>query len=428
MPKRRDYERDPLSLDYYNIKTEELDDWQREVFEHAGNIAIRAGRQVGKSFSMAKKVAQFAIKNIKVNILVSASSERQALYLYEKIKFELRTIEKDVFNGTPTMRLMKLKNGSEIYCLPTGKTGDLIRGLTLDVWVPDEAAYIPPQVYTAVTPMLWVSMKKRGFGWIWALSTPCGKQGKFYEMFEDERFKTWHVKSTECERIPEDELKRWKREFTKVEYAQEVLGEFIDEVSRLFPEELLKKCFKQEISFRATQRVLGVDVARYGGDQNAFVTGGFAGKKVYARSEGTTERVGINDTFRKIVNLEIRNRYSKIIIDDAGVGGGLTDFLIEKYRSKILGVNNAQRSVDSEGKKKTLLKHDLYSNAIFLMENDQVEIKDDDDLYTSLASMQFHYEGETLKIFGRHSHLAEAFVRALWGYRAKGLKPFVRYF
>lgn len=433
--RKRDYQHDPL--DYSDLRIPltidgaDMDDWQLECLDYWGNMVIRSGRQVGKSVTTAKKAAIAALKWQKIKILVTAASERQAAYIFEKIKFEFKFLETDVFAEVPTMRKMLLKNGSEIYCLPTGLTGDLIRGLTLDIWIPDEAAYINDSVWASVTPMLWVSKKKNNMGWIWALSTPCGKQGYFYKLFENPLFKKIHIKSTDCARIPPEELELWKKQYTKVQYAQEVLGEFIDEISRLFTEELLKKCFQKVEIFSSDYRFLGVDVARFGGDENAFVFDYFNSreKKHYIQKTKTTERRGINETYYDILGFEEKEKFNKILIDDAGVGGGLTDFLIEKLRHKIVGINNASRTINPEkDKRKKILKEDLYSFAILKMEEGKVLIEDNDDLYLSLASMQFEYDGNTLKIYGRYSHLAEAFVRAIWGEKTKSLNAFIRSF
>jgi len=427
--KKYNYLKNPIDLSNIKLKTDELDPWQKEVFDYKGNIAIRTGRQVEKSYCTAKKAAQFALENKEVKILLTASSERQAMFLYEKISMELRfCCDQDVYAEAPTMRRSVLKNGSEIYCLPTGLTGDLIRGLTLDVWIPDEAAYIKSQVFVAITPMLWISQKERGMGWIWALSTPAGKQGKFWEMCNDPRFKQWHKSSLECERIPQNELIRWKKEYAKIFYTQEVLGEFIDEVSRFFPADLLKMCFKPKLDIKLDNMIkyMGVDVARYGGDENAFVGLAVNIDKCSIYFSQATERVSIKDTYDKICKLEETNKFSRILIDDAGVGGGLADFLIEKYRGKIVCLNNAQRMLDKWGdKKKTLLKVDMYSYALHKMERGEVEILDNEDLYNSLTSIQFEYEGDKININGRYNHLTEAFVRAIWGEKSKSLKPFV---
>lgn len=406
-----------------NIAFAPLDAWQKEVLDYDGNIAIRSGRQVGKTAIMAKKAAKTAVKRSGWRILVSSASERQAMYIFERIKLELQALKVNVYDKTPTARLIKLKNGSEIYCLPTGQTGDLIRGLTLNVWIPDEAAYIPPAVYAAVTPMLWIA-KNNGNGWIWALSTPKGKEGKFFDLFSNPEFKTWHISAEQCERIPKVELERWKKEYTRMQYAQEVLGEFLDEIARLFSDELIEKCMQKDLaSFAVCSKFLGVDVARYGGDENAFVIcEEYDGKYRVTFSE-TTERKGINETFSKITDLESKHKFKKILVDDAGVGGGLTDFLIEKYHDKVVGINNAQRSISSDKKKKKrLLKEDIYSNALMLMEQGKILIAQGTPLFHSLASMLFEYDEQgNLKIYGRDSHLSEAFVRACWGAKRKGL-------
>ena len=334
----------------------------------------------------------------------------------------------DVFADMPTMRFTKLKNGSEIYCLPTGETADKIRGLTLDIWIPDEAAYINDVVWSTITPMLWIS-KQKGKGWIWALSTPAGKRGRFYNCFTDPKFKTWKVSAQNCPRISSLELENYKKVYSRVQYAQEVLGEFMDEISRFFPDDLIRACFRKDLQvWPDSSKYLGVDVARYGGDQNAFVIAQENNKKYKIFGIEATDRAAINETFKKIVELESKHNFSKILIDDAGVGGGLTDFLIEKYRSKIIGINNAQRAFTADKtKKKKILKEDIYSNALMLMEQGIVEIDYNDELYNSLSTILYEYTDQgNLRIFGRYSHLAEAFVRALWGAKKKSLNLWVR--
>lgn len=433
--KKRDYQHDPLDLSGLKIPEtidgEAIYPWQKEVLDYWGDLALRSGRQVGKSETMAKKVAMAALKFPGSKWLVSASSERQAAYLFEKIKFEFKFLDFDVFAETPTMRRMLIKNASEIYCLPTGKTGDLIRGLTLDGWIPDEAAYINDQVRIAVDPMLWKARKK-GRGWTWALSTTSPNRGFFYKFFDPKlhpTFKTWHVSSEDCPHLSKDKLEEWKKTKTKREYAQEVLGEWVDEISRIFSDSLLNLCFKNELqNFSINQKFLGVDVARFGGDQNAFVHAWMFGKKIQIPFSETSERKSIYETFTRIVELNNINSFNRIIIDDAGVGGGLADFLIEKYKHKIICTNNARKVIDADGKEAKLLKEMMYSYAVLQMEQGNVEILKNDELRASLESMQVLDEEGKLKIIGRDSHLAEAFVRALWGCKAKGLKLFVHGF
>ena len=63
---------------------------------------------------------------------------------------------------------------------------------------------------------------------------------------------------------------------TKAEYRQEYLGEFTDEWNQFFPTDLVRKAMTF-IDWSLKDRIvgsrmyLGVDIARYGGDENAFV-------------------------------------------------------------------------------------------------------------------------------------------------------------
>jgi hypothetical protein len=82
--------------------------------------------------------------------------------------------------------------------------------------------------------------------------------------------------------------------------------------------------------------------------------------------------------------------------------------------------------VDKDDRKKGILKEDMYSNALMLMEASRVDIVEDPYLKKSLKSMQYEYASDRhVKIYGRDSHLAEAFVRACWCTRHKGLRVYI---
>src|SRR3990167_7681106 len=138
----------------------ELDLWQKEILETSGNVVVRAGRQVGKSTIISIKASEFAINSPNKTILVIASVERQAGLLFEKIlNYILDNYRSKVMAGAkrPTKHIINLKNGSRIICVPTGISGTGIRGYTIDLLICEECAYIPKEVFTAVTPMLAVT-------------------------------------------------------------------------------------------------------------------------------------------------------------------------------------------------------------------------------------------------------------------------------
>jgi len=137
--------------------------------------------------------------------------------------------------------------------------------------------------------------------------------------------------------------------------------------------------------------------------------------------------VSTMDTVGYIRTLHDKWKFTKIFIDDAGIGGGLTDYLKEVLGDRlVIGLNNSSRSIDTTGRKKKLLKEDLYSNALVLMERGNLSMISNLSLIQSLRNMTFEYTAErNLRIHGRDSHLAEAFVRSCWSIRQKGLKLFL---
>jgi len=415
----------------------EWDKWQQEVLNHKGNVTLRTGRQVGKSETISEKAAKFATENEGTTTLIIAASQRQSSLLFEKVKANIdRRLEHepDLYKEPPTLTRIMLKNGSRIYSLPAGRTGYFIRGFTIDMLIADEAAYIPETVWNAVIPMIAVSRQTRGMGIIVLLSTPFGKGGFFFNSFTDPDFLSFHVSSEDCKRIPKDFLKKEKERMTKAEYRQEYQGEFTDEWNQFFNTTLIKERMtfidwsKAKDHNPAARYYLGVDIARYGGDENGFVICELAGTKLKIVKCLVTDRVSTTDTIGRIQAIDDEFHFAKIFIDDAGVGGGVTDVLIERLGRRVLGLNNASKRVQIQGedKKKGILKEDLYSNALMLMETGKLELISDLKLLKSLKSITFEYtENKRIKLFGDYSHLCEAMVRACWCIKERGLELYI---
>lgn len=416
------------------------DKWQQKVLDHQGNITLRTGRQVGKSEVISAKAVQFALRNPNTVTLVIAAAQRQSSMIFEKITDRLSVREKQtgekLYKERPTKTKLILKNGSRIYSVPAGRTGYSIRGYTIDVLIADEAAYIPEMVWTAVTPMLSVSKKMRGFGWIILLSTPFGKGGFFWHSFNRKDFKSFHVSAEKCPRTDKTHLRNEKKRMTTREYRQEYLGEFTDDMSQFFKTDLILNCaniiqweFDKEHN-KSARYYLGVDFAGYGGDENAFVICEMEKKQLRIVKCWTTERISATDTIGRIIKSNSKYNFNKIFVDDGGLGSPITDILQDKLGRKVLGLNNAKKRLEVQGeeKKTGIFKEDLYSNALMLMEAGKLEIIRDLDLIRSLKSITFSYGSNTegavkkISIFGNYAHLTEAMVRACWSYKERGLR------
>jgi hypothetical protein len=409
-----------------------LDDWQKEVMATKGNICLRSGRQVGKSFVISHKVGEYAVNNRNKTVLVIASVERQSQLLFEKILSYLHNNHRTYIKkgkDKPTKSKLCLNNGTTIYCLPTGLSGYGIRGYTVDLLVADEAAFIPEEVWTAVTPMIAITR-----GTIIMLSTPFGRGGYFYDCFHDPSYTSFHVSSEDCPRKNQEFLDREKSRMSDLQYAQEYLGEFVDELRQFFPTELIKSCMTLEGGLVPLSTLgdnfLGVDVARMGGDETVLVSIKRNPKKTKLRQidMNITRKSFLTDTVRLIKNHDAVYNYKKIYIDDGGLGVGVFDPLLEdpQTKRKVVPINNSSRSLDKESKRsKKLLKEDLYTNLLVLMQRGKVELFDNPEIFQSLKSVQAEYKDGKLKLFGKYTHICEALIRAAWCMKDKSLNIWI---
>ena len=414
-----------------------LDKWQKEVLEYEGNIALRSGRQVGKSTVISIKAGEFAVKNKNKLVMIVAATERQARLLFEKtLGYLADKYRSKILTGLdrPTKHEINLRNGSRILCLPTGLTGYGIRGYTVDLLIVDEAAFVNDEVFRAVTPELSVSGGK-----LVLLSTPFGKAGYFYDCFSDPNFKTWHISAEDCPRHNKDFLEREKQRMTKLQYAQEYLGEFVDELRQFFPTELIKKCMTLErdtISYHIANKYdnfLGVDVAAMGEDETVLCSlARINREKLKMIDLQITTKTLITDTIRKIKAADLRHNYKRIYIDDGGLGVGVFHPLLEdeQTRRKVVAINNASRSLNRDKtQRKKLLKEDLYFNLLRLMEKCDIELFKTPEIFHSLKSVQYEVDPVTknTRIFGNYTHIAEALIRAAWCMDEKALNIWIRY-
>ena len=186
---------------------------------------------------------------------------------------------------------------------------------------------------------------------------------------------------------------------------------------------------------RISLREMGVRIpgcSSGGQDEAAFVSGELH-KKKFKIIHCEEVKVVSGKSLPKLRDFSLvlhdQFNYKRIFNDDTGIGGGLTDILQEALgKSRVVALNNASKRVfDSDGeRRKGILKEDLYSNALRMMEKGEVEIIDNLKLLRSLKSIQFEYtKDRNLRIHGKYTHLAEAFVRCCWAMQSKGLKLFV---
>ena len=435
-----------------------LDPWQREFLETEGDKILYCGRQVGKSVICSMDAGEWAATHSKRTVLMIASTERQAYALFDKtLDYLLIHYPKMVKKGAkrPTKTKINLTNGTTIWCLPTGIKGTGIRFLTVHRLYGEEASRIPAEVWVAVTPMLLTTG-----GDTILLTTPAGKGTFASDVWNNKddayrSFKRFSIGSEEAVRKRQicntwteyqrdkaiEHLGRERSRLSKLFYAQEYEGKEIESLMRFFPDKIIEQCTvlkKEKLGTREGDRYLGVDIARLGEDQSVLlgvektVIHSMTKTRIKLKQIGMeiTERTRLTRTIDMIKRCDKITNYRLIYIDDAGVGGGVFDVLLkeEQTKRKVISINNASRSLDrDEKRKKKLLKEDLYTNLLRLMENKDIELYDDDELILSLQSIQYEYTDGNMKIYGNYSHIAEALIRAAWCVQDKHLNIWVSY-
>lgn len=411
-----------------------LDQWQKDYIAAEGNCFLLCGRQSGKTTAMSIKFGERAVNKQKSIIMMIALTEKQAYNLFFKTLMYLQAKHpKMIKKGRwkPTKHVIYLTNGSMIMCYAAGLTGDGLRTFTLTDLVIDEAAPMAREIFIATMPMLSVTG-----GVVDMASTPRGKEGYFYQCSKKDTYTKFYISAEDCPRHSKEFLKEEQESMSKLEYAQEYLALFLDDLRRLFPDHLINKCMtakRRKIVIPGRRYYLGVDIARMGKDESTFEIIDRTDRDHLIHVESIiTKRTLTTETTKLILQLENKYHFKQIFVDDGGMGVGVFDQLLSDNRTKrkTIAINNTSRPLDSNDKqKKRASKEDIFLNLLTLMEQGKISLLDDDELALSLKCVQFEYirgKGENkLRFFGNYMHIVDGLVRASWCSADKSLTPFI---
>ena len=437
------------------IKNIQLDDWQENVLKAKGNIVLCTGRQVGKTTIMSRKACHYMMDNKNSNIIIVSLTEDQAkLIIVMMLDFFEKTNRRMICRGKkkPTQNKLFLNNGSSAIARPVGNTGDSMRGFTGNVLIIDEASRMPDLIWAASRPTLLTTS-----GEIWMCSTPHGKTGYFWEAFQNKngRYEVFHISSEEVitnrpitdgwseeQRVKGIEfLDRERTDMSELQYGQEYLGLFLDDLRAYFPDHLIEEiCTEKRPDILRKNRdyYLGVDIARMGDDASTFeIIEKISNEQMVQVENIVTRKTLTTQTEDRILELNTHYDEIKNIFIDAGSGSlgvGIFDQLLrnDEVKRKVVAINNRSRALDHEGKTKArLLKEDLYDNLRSLMEKKYIKLLDDPEIKLSLRSVQYEYVKKAnsltqMKIFGNDTHIVEGLIRAAWCSKEKSLSIWVR--
>lgn len=430
----------------------QLDDWQKEILECRDKyILLCKGRQVGGTTIFARKCADRLISQPGCKIVVASITEDQAhLVILMILDYLQMNFKKLIARGykKPTKGSITLINGSNVLSRPVGNTGDSIRGFTGDILYLNEVSRMSELILLAAKPILLTTG-----GEIWMDSTPFGRKGYFYESYQNKnnQFRIFSVNSEQAiynrvisESWTEEKrakaikfLEDEKNAMSELQYGQEYLGLFVEELRQFFSDELIDKCCigqRQDLK-QGNAYYLGADIARAGGDETAISIIQMISPKNLLHAETITKiKQMTTQTSKEIAHLDLLWKFKRIYIDTGGIGAAVFDQLMiePNTRNKTEAIDNATKAIDREEGKRKLRKEELYANLLRLMEKGEIVLLNDEKVRLSLKSIQYEYtikenERSRIKIWGSYSHITESLIRAAWCSQEKSLNLWVRY-
>ncbi len=429
-----------------------LDPWQKEFLVAKGDKLLCTGRQVGKSILCAMDAGNWAINNKKKVVLMIAPTERQAYALFNKtLDYIYRNANELIMRGRhrPTKSKISLSNGTIIWCLPTGLSGLGIRFLTIDRLYEEEASRIPEAVQDAVTPMLLTTGGDTIF-----LSTPSGTKGLFYDTLinKNNAFSDTTIFRTDSEKVMRERkicatwteiqrdkallrISKAKARMTTLAFAQEYMGQPLNDLLQVFPDELLEEVMVLErlpsnmLLPPRRDFFLGQDIAGMGKDTSTWEILDGTNKKAVRQMENITKKkLRLPGRIKTTLDLERQYHFKKIGIDNGGLGSEDFGEMLElpETRRKVISLNNASKDLNRDGTKSTrLLKEDMYNNLLGMMEKKEIKLLKDDSIFESLRSIQFETTGGKTKYHSDDSHIAEGLIRSAWLVKSKSLNIYI---
>jgi hypothetical protein len=221
----------------------EPDGWQEELLRSTSDrVLLNCSRQSGKSTMVAIIALHRALYHPNSLILCLAPALRQSQELFAKVISFYRDLGKPVPAHAENKLSLELENSSRIMTLPgTEKT---IRGFSgAALIILDEAAQVDDGLYFAVKPMLAVSG-----GVLMMLSTPYGKRGVFFEVWEGGlQWERYEVPASQCPRISEEFLEEERASLPPFIFRQEYECSFEETEDQVFTTDLIDRAVTEEV-------------------------------------------------------------------------------------------------------------------------------------------------------------------------------------
>lgn len=324
------------------------------------NTAVASNNGSGKTYHMAREALRFLMAYAPAVVINTAPTWQQVENQFWR---NLRSAYKQArvpLGG----ELLKTKLNFDEDWFALGISNDEHNMEAFQGWhaknmmvIFDEASGISPKIYEAALGAMAGGHTVRFV----LIGNPTQNSGPFYDAFKDPTFNKIRISAFDVPNVKERRqvipglvTHEWVDEMAAKYgtdsdiYRVRVLGEFPRHASdTLISIDAVEQAFGADRElYNQTEEAIGLDVARFGDDDSAFVyrRGNFAKVLEVRYGNNTMELAGRAKQFLR----EYPN--AKLYIDVIGVGAGVFDRLKEQpdISGRVFGVNNAGKPRDEE--------------------------------------------------------------------------------
>ena len=313
---------------------------QRDILTALANhprVAVRSGHGIGKTWTAARASLWFLLTHPYAKVITTAPTAHQVKKILwseihsaiNKMPMVLRN-SLDVLDVEVYVKDVKNRRIKDWFLL--GRSSDkpeYMQGFHAQnlMFILDEASGIDNNIYEAIQGSQTTNAKMLLIG------NPTRPEGFFYDVFHknNDLWKTFHVSCYDSSRVRPEWIKQMIEEWgvDSAVFKVRVLGDFPEIAENtLFPLNWVETAIHINVELTPPIKYrIGIDVAREGFDETVLTVvayDGFNVKVVTIDSESKRDLVWTVSRAKKLFK---EYNAEMIIIDDVGVGGGVTDML-----------------------------------------------------------------------------------------------------
>ena len=247
---------------------------------------LRAGRRLGKTFSLAIMLLHYSYTHKDGRSLVIAPMKTQVELIYQEI---LRIASKnEVVTNSITRKvtspqfMIQFSNGSTIRFFTSGmKSGgksDVARGQEAHLIVLDEMDYMHADDLDALYAMLQKTAEDQPDKVMIGASTPTGRRERFWEWCRSPRFTEFWFPSYCNPYFSKEQEEEFREQYSPSGYRHEIEADWGEDSEGVYPRKFVDRAFIAppwdyipEITSARSFHTIGVDWDKYGAGTNIVV-------------------------------------------------------------------------------------------------------------------------------------------------------------